>query len=568
MRYIVNATGFRLDAAPINIVSDPAASDPTVRTGLSCFGCHTEGMNTFEDQVRTVIESNTNPTYNKAQALRLYVEESEIDVLLQEDIEKYRGALEETGGAFGDIEPISRFHEAFQGTVDAAYAAAVVGLKTETFLEKIRENVRLQNAGLLVLDSQNGSVKRDVWTSSFPDILFALNFPTLVVTPPEQKPGTAVQIPDPNLRTAIIEKLGKSPNALITVAEMERLEKLDVPNREIQDLTGLQFATNLERLYLDNNQVFDLSPLAGLTTLEHLEVCCAQVSDLTPLAGLTGLSRLDLHDNSISSLSPLAGLTELAWLDLDNNSISNLSPLAGLTELAWLDLDNNSISNLSPLAGLTGLNRLDLEDNSISNLSPLAGLTELAWLDLDENSISNLSPLAELINLKWLRVADNSISDVTPLAKLTGLNWLGIYNNEISDISPLDKLRENTELVWYGNPVFPTDAPKIEGPWLWVVLPYKEPRDDKDLLSEASGGTATETDIATHGAVEDRLSAMTCGPFADSHLRGQPTLTGCFKVVLMTPCSTVLCPSIHHGNRTQRYTLAAITVFRFGSTEP
>ena len=149
--YLVNASGSRLDAAPINIVSNPAASDPTVRNGLSCFGCHTEGMKTFEDQVRPVIESNTNPTYDKPQALRLYVEKSEMDMLVAEDTERYKEALEETGGTVDDIEPISRFHEAFQGDVDAAYAAAVVGLETEALLEKIRENAGLQNAGLLVL---------------------------------------------------------------------------------------------------------------------------------------------------------------------------------------------------------------------------------------------------------------------------------------------------------------------------------------------------------------------------------------------------------------------------------
>ena len=71
--YVTNASGFRLDDAPINIVSNPAASDPTVRNGLSCFGCHTEGMKTFEDEVRAVIESSATPAYDKAQALRLYV---------------------------------------------------------------------------------------------------------------------------------------------------------------------------------------------------------------------------------------------------------------------------------------------------------------------------------------------------------------------------------------------------------------------------------------------------------------------------------------------------------------
>ena len=189
--YVTNASGFRLDDAPINIVSNPAASDPTVRNGLSCFGCHTEGMKIFEDQVRSVIESNATPTYDKEQALRLYVEQSEMDTLIQEDMDRYQVALEATGGAFEDIEPISRFHEIYQDEVDLAYAAAVVGLETEVFLEKIRENVGLQNAGLLVLES--GSVKRDAWTSNFRDIVFSLNFPTAVVvppvvTPPEQKP--------------------------------------------------------------------------------------------------------------------------------------------------------------------------------------------------------------------------------------------------------------------------------------------------------------------------------------------------------------------------------------------
>ena len=124
----------------------------------------------------------------------------------------------------------------------------MVGLETEAFLEKIRENIGLQNAGLLVLDSENGSMKRDTWTSSFTDILFALDFPKLVDKPPvvpdpDRLPGAFVHIPDPNLRAAITETLGKSPNAPITVEEMGKLGRLDARDRGIQDLTGLQFAT-------------------------------------------------------------------------------------------------------------------------------------------------------------------------------------------------------------------------------------------------------------------------------------------------------------------------------------
>ena len=507
--YLVNAFGSRLDAAPINIVSNPAASDPTVRNGISCFGCHTEGMKTFEDQVRPVIESNTNPTYNKAQALRLYVEKSEMDARLGEDMDRYRVALTKTGGAVGDIEPISRFHEVFQGPVDAAYAAAVVGLETEVFLNKIKENVGLQNLGLLVLES--GSMKRDAWTSSFGDIVFALDFPEqftppTVITPPITIPGTVVHIPDPNLRDAIAEALGKSPNAPITVEEMEGLGQLRAPNRGIQDLTGLQLATNLKTLVLNDNQISDLSPIAGLIGLDSLWIFRNPVSDISPVRNLTNLISLAVSETLVTDLSPVAGLINLERLFFsdENRSLSDLSPLAGLINLEYINSWSNSISDLSPLAGLTKLEIVDLCGGNISDLTPLAGLTGLKELYLVSNKISDVSPLARLTRLNRLGLENNDISDISPLAGLTNLKWLDVNHNEISDFSPLDGIRENIKLVWHSNPGFPTEAPKIEGPWLWVVLPgtVGDVLDSTDLLSEASGGKVTEVEVATQGATE------------------------------------------------------------------
>ena len=574
--YITNASGFRLDEAPIDIVSNPAASDPTVRNGLSCFGCHIEGMNTFEDQVRLVIESNTAPAYDKAQALRLYVEKSVMDAHLQQDTDRYAGALEKTGGAFDDIEPISRFHEAFQGTVDAAYAAAAVGLETETFLKKIRENLGLQNIGLLVLDSENGSMKRDTWASSFKDILFALDFPKLVDKPPvvpdpDRLPGAFVHIPDPNLRTVIAEALGKSPNTLITAEDMKRLGRLDAGNRGIEDLTGLQFATNLTWLELQDNQVSDLSPVAGLIALRELRIHDNLLSDISPVRGLTNLTRLEFDDSEVSDISAVRGLTNLTYLELDHtlvsdisavrgltnlrelqihstlvtdlspiaglinlkeitfsnetlsdisplaglinletifcwgHNISDLSPLAGLTQLERIDFCGGNISDLTPLAGLTGLKELYIAGEEVSDVSPIAGLTGLTRLGLHHNDISDISPLARLTNLKWLRIDDNDISDISPLAGLTQLQWLSIAENMISDLSPLDGIRENiTTLLWHDNPAFPKGGPKIEGPWLWVLLPDREVHTSTDLLSEASEGAVTEIGVSTHGATEGK----------------------------------------------------------------
>ena len=596
--YLANASGFRLDAAPINIVSNPAASDPTVRNGLSCLGCHTEGMKTFEDQVRSVIESNATPAYDKAQALRLYVEQSEMDARLGEDMDRYRVALTKTGGAVGDIEPISRFHEVFQGPVDAAYAAAVVGLETEAFQEKIRENIGLQNIGLLVLDSANGSMKRDTWTSSFRDILFALDFPKLVDKPPvvpepDRLPGAFVHIPDLNLRAAIAEELGKSPNAPITVEEMERLGRLDVRNRGIRDLTGLQFATNLSLLNLRVNQVSDLSPLAslielrtlnlysnlisdispvrGLTNLTYLDLDRTLVSDISPMRGLINLTRLEFQDTAVSDISPIAGLINLIVLKIDDTNVTDLSPIAGLINLKELHMSRTNVTDLSPVAGLVNLENLSFSQTNLSDLSPLAGLINLkyvgSWghsisdisplagltklekinfcggdiseltpiaglpnlkelylagedvsdispiasltgltrLGLDFNDISDISALAGLTNLKWLRLDHNDISDISALAGLTNLTWLRLDSNNIADFSPLDGIRENlTTLLWSSNPGFPKGGPKIEGPWLWVVLlnTAESHVNDTDWLSEESGGEVTEEKIAAHGATE------------------------------------------------------------------
>ena len=550
--YLVNASGFRLDDAPINIVSNPAASDPTVRNGISCIGCHTEGMKTFEDEVRSVIESNPNPPYNKAQALRLYVEKSDMDVLVGKDMEKYRAALAATGGTFGGVEPVSRFHEAFQGPIDAAYAASVVGLQTDTFLARVRENTGLQNVGLLALDNPNGSVKRDTWTSSFRDIISALDYPDRVgeppvITQPDVLPGGQVHFPDSNLRAAVAEALGKSINTPITAEEMGTLSELEAINRGIQDLAGMQFATNLSRFDVRENQISDLSPVAGLIKLQKLWFDDNAISDISPVKGLKELTSIAFNRNRVSDLSPVWGLSNLEFLAIKHNStfdISDLSPLqglinlkhlyisatnqsimsfvAGLTQLEYIGFGIDGISDISPLAGATHLKGIFTWGNPISDLSPLAGLTKLERVDICGAELSDLSPLAGLTNLKELYLVDTGLTDISPVASLTGLNrlnirlnqisdisplagltqlkWVALDNNNISDFSPLEALRANTKIVWHDNPGYPKGGTKIEGPWLWVALPDTRLEPGIDLLSEATGGRATEERIATKGA--------------------------------------------------------------------
>ena len=284
--------------------------------------------------------------------------------------------------------------------------------------------------------------------------------------PPSDGDSTPVSIPDTNLRAVIADSLGKASGEAITAAEMATLTRLDAPNKDIRNLTGLESATNLTWLdlgtarvdgeFVNSNSISDLSPLSGLTNLTRLDLVANSISDVSALSNLTSLEWLSLYNNSILDVSALSNLTSLEWLSLSTNSISDVSPLSGLTNLESLWLQHNNISDSSALSGLTNLIRLSLGNNSISDVSPLSGLTSLESLFLYNNSISDVSALSNLTNLTGLDLGDmrvdgefvnsNSISDLSPLSGLTNLESLDLGDNSVSDVSPLSGLTNLTRL--------------------------------------------------------------------------------------------------------------------------
>ena len=79
-----------------------------------------------------------------------------------------------------------------------------------------------------------------------------------------------VEIPDPNLERAIREELELSSEVSVTQQEMLRLDKFTARDAEIEDLTGLEYATRVREIFLERNQIRDITPLAGLTNLKVL----------------------------------------------------------------------------------------------------------------------------------------------------------------------------------------------------------------------------------------------------------------------------------------------------------
>lgn len=268
-----------------------------------------------------------------------------------------------------------------------------------------------------------------------------------------------VTFKDANLEQAIRDKIDK-PTGNIYKSNVEKITELDVQQRQIQDISGIENLVNLQMLNLFANQISNIDVLKNLSNLKQLYLSGNNISDISVLKNLTNLQMLNLskyyYDKSqINDISPLKNLTNLKQLYLSGYQLKDINVLKGLVNLESIDLSYNEISDISPLKNLTNLKQLYLGYNKITDISALSDLTNLQELNLgyvpfggipdpvlevNYNEISDISALKNLNNLQTLNLGYNqinNISDMSALKDLTNLQTLDLYNNKISDINPL-----------------------------------------------------------------------------------------------------------------------------------
>ena len=235
----------------------------------------------------------------------------------------------------------------------------------------------------------------------------------------EPEPDVSAWMPDANLRKAIRKALSIATDEDFTQAQLATLTKLTAAKKGINDITGLEYATNLKKLDIRTNRITDISPLEGLTKLTELKIATNNINDITALAGLTELTFLGLTGNEVSDITALENLTKVKELWMRENNISDITPLTNLTRLIRLSLGNNAVSDTTALGSLTKLIYLNLTDNEVSDVTALGNLVRLQELGMSNNNISDISPLSSLTKLKKLVLAGNSILDTSPLYSLT-----------------------------------------------------------------------------------------------------------------------------------------------------
>jgi len=183
--------------------------------------------------------------------------------------------------------------------------------------------------------------------------------------PPLHVP-TQVVLNSPEAKSAIeaaIRMAAEKPTGELTEADLEKVEKLNLSNNKISDVSALAGLTQLTDLHLGFNKISDVSGLKELKQLTNLELYSNQISDVSALKELTHLTGLNLSENKIDDVGPSKELKQLKSLDLGFNQISDVSALKELKRLTNLNLRDNQIGDVSALKALNQLIRLHLEDN-------------------------------------------------------------------------------------------------------------------------------------------------------------------------------------------------------------
>ena len=172
-----------------------------------------------------------------------------------------------------------------------------------------------------------------------------------------------VTIPDPGLKSALKEAIGKSQDQTITDLDLAELTgSLDVSNAGIIDLTGLEYCINLDDLNLGNNQIVNLSGLSNLSGLAALSLYANKINDIGALSNLSSLIRLDLSHNQIVDIGGLASLTNLTRLDLNSNPLNTESELTvqSLRDSGIIVTDNLTESGTATINLIQGVNMIAL----------------------------------------------------------------------------------------------------------------------------------------------------------------------------------------------------------------
>ena len=226
-------------------------------------------------------------------------------------------------------------------------------------------------------------------------------------------------------------------------SDLDNITSLNLSNKGIRKLDGLEKFTGLAELDLSNNDLFDLTPIGGLANIDVLNISDTGIKSIEPLAGMIksaedasvkiGLTTLIAKNNRITSVSPLSTITTLQEIDLSNNNITDVSALSPLEKLASIDVSKNKLTSIDSLLNMKSLREIVASNNNIidvkaSQAADAESAPVVTKLFLNDNKIEKVEWVKYLPNLTNLNLAKNNIRFITS-------DMVNLMNNHRAGVS-------------------------------------------------------------------------------------------------------------------------------------
>ncbi|NFB58150.1 DUF5050 domain-containing protein [Clostridium botulinum] len=274
----------------------------------------------------------------------------------------------------------------------------------------------------------------------------------------------------------------KNIKSLKGIEYLKNITKLDISDNNIKDISYLKELDSLELLNLYNNNIEDIFPINNMKKLKDINLSKNNVKDISYLKDLN-LHHLDLRDNKIENIGVLRNKISLQHLYLANNSIKDFSPISNLKNLQILYLNHNYSSNYDyakdyynnlkdrdfklnvPIefkdkvfeelvrkeinkpsgyiypTDLENIKELDFHNAHIEKLNGIENMTALEKLNLSGTDIKDISLLKFLINLKEVNISNTSISDITALKNSIYIRYLNLNETNVTTLQVIEKFQ-------------------------------------------------------------------------------------------------------------------------------
>lgn len=226
--------------------------------------------------------------------------------------------------------------------------------------------------------------------------------------------------------------------------------------------------------------------LAAIENVTSLDVSEKSLSDLSGIEYFVNLIRLDCQKNNLTSLD-VSNLTKLTALTCNDNQLTSLN-VSSLTKLSILYCQNNQLKTLD-VSQNTALWNLNCSNNQLSELD-VANNPKLQTLSCADNRLEALD-IEKNTSLSTLYCNNNQLAELS-VSKNTMLTKLYCYANRMSELDVKKNLK--LKALYCGAQTTDGSTPQT----LKLTLPA-DLKDVWDKGASVSTGWNDHVDVKTDG---------------------------------------------------------------------